>query len=1781
MLKRWLALLIAAVLLLSVFPSGALAEDNPEESSTLTLTPLSLDEEEDLSDDWEDDWEDDWDSPVTVTVSYYLLDDSPLSYGEVGDIRVRLIEEYGPNTYEVVLNETNGRSAQVSVVPGDYTVALYDEVAGYYVYSPYIDEWTTYYLDGDSSYLSLGLSFMSAPALTVSLDFTDDSLLTSAQVGGIAVRACDIETYQNYPGTLTHDNGRRVQLDVPAGEYYLYLTADKTSGYAPLFTGLENGMYVSVDESGATVSGTISYVEDLAVIDVALTFLEDSQFSGSEIGDILCIVGNEAGEIGSVLLTEENGRKGQIELPSGGYTVYFSGYEKEGYLSGLEYGEWVEIALQETFEVRRDVSYIEDKIFVDVSLDFAEDSAFSGSEVGDITVVVQQTHDSSVRYTALLTEENGRHVRMEIPSGMYDLTLADYEIEGYVSGLENRGGWFELAPGEEYIFEATASYIEDKVNLVVDLSFDLASGMYTWLIDDITVTAEDVWEGTTYTALLTDGNGRRTELTVPSGTYNITFSGYEAEGYYAYSSGELWWESFEAGQTYTIDASVRYEPKPATLDISLNFTEDSVFSGYDIGEITVVAQNTQNGKRYTAVLDEYNEYHVWMEVAPGYFDIYFKGYEREGYVCGLENPGQIYAHSGDAIYQRSYDVNYVKDISDVSISVVFPEGNPFTSEDFGDITLTIGSWTDDTLRQTVTLTEENGRKAQFTLPSGRYYALLSGHEVEGYEAYYYEDFDIEPKPSTEIILQITHTSFEETAGYFNISLTFDEQSELKGSEIGDITATLVDCHSGARFTALLTEENGRHAKVAVPDFCEYKLELSGSAPEGYQIIYTGSDYTQWIYAGETESFNVIADVAIATSSLTVKVQLAEGSDTSLLNGQDDFHFYSYSGFEWSTIDSVYYDGSPEFIYVMGDLPVIDVFVLHYYVGNDRVSVQSITCSEPILYESEGHMEFPLPADTHCEVVITLETKALNNDVTVIGNFAEDSTLQAEDLPDGMVVTMDTHPYNKFGWVGPSNNWTYTFTDLDLNYYSLNIEPFAVEGYQCEALWTDADGNSLWGIDASESGPQTVYVTLKYTPVVRYLGADVSFAEDSALSYDTVGSIYLGVRDGDRYRTYEVNAELGWYCTIPLYTTNFSISILGAERDGYDHTVWADTSDMAIRDWAPDEWRYYSCELNYWEQPKKEPGKLIVNVENADGADYVELLDSAGRPMAKAQLNNDRCVFSLDAEGDYILRLRKTYYDTIFASQSLHFVPSEGAEVTLVGPQFNGIGFQLFLHFDSMSELGPEDFPDGIQVRFTNAATGEISTFLLNAENLWSLQPSLPAGVYWVEQLNADAEGYFRQTYHSYKYIGYDYGGASLRDSTPTRSNAQNAGEYANTLTDTVATDGKFFYIKALHDYSRNIIQIKNTYTSPKQGALTITNDHTFAEFGGDILEKEPRTGLEAEAYTYTLEYGEESTTFSLAPGQSRTFQNIPVGTPYTVTETPPEDAAWNTPTTTYTGVIETVVEEPDKDESDTSSGEKVHMEHRYYYVFDGNCPFVLEKTDSITGEPLAGAVFGIYGDEECTVLIDTITSGEDGRCSYNFSKARSYYIKEITAPGDLYQLSEDVLVVEVTQSWNTETRTTEDGSEVTVIAGTLEASVDTLEERENGHYLWPSERKTMEVSVEKRFEEDEDQNRPESIPVTLFRDGTMVETATLSAENEWTYAWTVPMGFSYTVDETEVPRGYEKTIVQMDNHFIITNTGIASPATGDNTLLWFWMGLAVIGLLGSVALVATLRKREN
>lgn len=143
------------------------------------------------------------------------------------------------------------------------------------------------------------------------------------------------------------------------------------------------------------------------------------------------------------------------------------------------------------------------------------------------------------------------------------------------------------------------------------------------------------------------------------------------------------------------------------------------------------------------------------------------------------------------------------------------------------------------------------------------------------------------------------------------------------------------------------------------------------------------------------------------------------------------------------------------------------------------------------------------------------------------------------------------------------------------------------------------------------------------------------------------------------------------------------------------------------------------------------------------------------------------------------------------------------------------------------------------------------------------------------------------------------------------------------------------------------------------------------------------------------------------------------------------------------------------------------------------------------------------------------------------------------------------------------------------------------------------------LTVEKKWNGDSEEIRPESIKVTLLRDGEEYDTREIGATQNWTYTWEgLDEAYQWSVQETDVPGGYTSNITHSGQNWIITNTytntsipdtqvpndsdtnhgNMGTPPTGDSkTIIYIWgtIMLFAAGILVGFTVLAVKKKNRS
>ena len=119
------------------------------------------------------------------------------------------------------------------------------------------------------------------------------------------------------------------------------------------------------------------------------------------------------------------------------------------------------------------------------------------------------------------------------------------------------------------------------------------------------------------------------------------------------------------------------------------------------------------------------------------------------------------------------------------------------------------------------------------------------------------------------------------------------------------------------------------------------------------------------------------------------------------------------------------------------------------------------------------------------------------------------------------------------------------------------------------------------------------------------------------------------------------------------------------------------------------------------------------------------------------------------------------------------------------------------------------------------------------------------------------------------------------------------------------------------------------------------------------------------------------------------------------------------------------------------------------------------------------------------------------------------------------------------------------------------------------------------ITVKKVWNTDASTKATNSVTVQLLRDGVVVETTTLSDQNNWQVTYTdMPESDAYSIVEVNVPKGFTATYSKSGYVFTVTNTSTLAQ-TGQ--LVWPIPVLAMAGLflivVGSIVLRKT--RKEN
>jgi hypothetical protein len=378
----------------------------------------------------------------------------------------------------------------------------------------------------------------------------------------------------------------------------------------------------------------------------------------------------------------------------------------------------------------------------------------------------------------------------------------------------------------------------------------------------------------------------------------------------------------------------------------------------------------------------------------------------------------------------------------------------------------------------------------------------------------------------------------------------------------------------------------------------------------------------------------------------------------------------------------------------------------------------------------------------------------------------------------------------------------------------------------------------------------------------------------------------------------------------------------------------------------------------------------------------------------------------------------------------------------------------------------------------------------------------------------------------------------------------------------------------------------------KTGSLTISKTVT-----GDDAD-------ENREFSFTVTFSGENApespqTFTLKHRETKTFENLPHGTAYTVTEagaegyTPSLTAANGVIAGEHTARIGFVnVKNPEPGvtaltikkivEGEVPAKDKDKIFTFTVYIDGVPLPDKILLKAGETSSPVqipVGATYEVREDDytgdgytqtsvtggtgtagparievvKTNTFTGTVTIEISGEKTWDLSKAPagtalpdniSIYLKDGGTTVDT------AVVTPKDGKWlYTFTAPKYDGEGKEIVYTVEEAPVPGYVPTADGYNLKNTWTEYIPLTVQKVWQ-GKDDNRPQSVQVQLYKNGAPHgDPVVLSADNEWKHTWPqLESGVVWTVDESNVPQGYKKTISGDQNTgFIITNTYEGTP----------------------------------
>ena len=331
------------------------------------------------------------------------------------------------------------------------------------------------------------------------------------------------------------------------------------------------------------------------------------------------------------------------------------------------------------------------------------------------------------------------------------------------------------------------------------------------------------------------------------------------------------------------------------------------------------------------------------------------------------------------------------------------------------------------------------------------------------------------------------------------------------------------------------------------------------------------------------------------------------------------------------------------------------------------------------------------------------------------------------------------------------------------------------------------------------------------------------------------------------------------------------------------------------------------------------------------------------------------------------------------------------------------------------------------------------------------------------------------------------------------------------------------------------------------GVLTVRNVRSRGKLTVEKTVTDPENMYADSEYTFTLDFSDDTfdKTFTLKAGESYSVEDIPYGTAYTLTEDTAGAAFTSAVTDEGNGKIQ-------------AAETTISVSNTYRYATHNNGLNLLKVDADDNSKIISGAGFTLYADAELTEAIgQEVFSDENGALNLPIAAAGTYYLAETTVPAG-YHPNPAVYVVTAEEKAVVKNAGTADAvTELQMHVHVAGVSASSINEIDSTFAIENTAIKPVAVNVEKVWDDGDYHARPDSVAVTLYRNNEEFETVTLNGDNNWRYAWTgLTDEYIWSVDETEVPAEYVKSVTNEGDDWTVTNTRTPKPVEISVTKAW-------------------------